>query len=254
MNARALKIFLLCGAFAATGVGVPFFLGQDPAHASTINVLHGLGVLGFFGGLFALMSIAGVSSSTGDVVYQTPPSAPRTLEKDLLAASADSIPLERRIEAAAEASQRYGRTLGIIHYNIEAYRNVARSEGAPAAEAMMDSIVAALRPRLRNTDRVERVGKGRLAVVIVLLPEKAALESIRKRLDVALRAAEPRAEAAIDVGMSIYPIGGYTGEDLLATASRHAETERAARLRSEARHRRANAPHDDAQAVRSATG
>jgi predicted signal transduction protein with EAL and GGDEF domain len=254
MNARALKILLLCGAFAATGVGVPFFLGPDPAYVSTINALHGLGVLGFFGGLFALMGIAGVSNSTGDVVYETPPSAPRILEKDVLAAAADTMPLESRIEAAAEASQRFGRTLGIIHYNVDAYKTVARNDTPQAAEAMMDGLIAALRPRLRNTDRVERLGKGRIAVVIVLLPEKAALESIRKRLDVALRAAEPRADGAVDVGMAIYPIGGYTGEDLLATAAGHAETERAARVRSEARQRRANAALDDEQAVRAATG
>lgn len=246
MNRRALNFLILCAAIAAVGGGLPFAFGADPAYASTVRVLNGLGVLGFLGALLSLFNIVGVTGSTGEAVTEPTGPAPRILDKDVL--GAESTPLEQRIEAAAEASQRFGRTLGLIHYNIDAYKHVARAEGAAAAEAMIDAMVGALRGRLRNTDRVERLGKGRIVVVIVLLPEKAALETIRNRLDASLRemqAKYPGEAQAFDVGLSIYPMGGYTGEDLIATAARNSDAERATRLRSESRHRRSNAADED---------
>lgn len=248
MNRRALKFLVSCSVLAAVGGGLPFAFGADPAYAGTVRALHGLGVLGFLGALLSLFNIVGVTGSTGEAVTEPTAPAPRVLDKDVLAASADSTPLESRIDAAAEASRRFGRTLGVIYYNVDAYRHVARSDGAPAAEAMMETMVATLRQRLRNTDRVERVGKGRFVVVIVLLPEKAALESIRKRLDASLhdvQAKYPGEAQAFDVGLSIYPMGGYTGEDLIATAARHSDAERTTRLRSEQRQKRSGSVVDD---------
>ena len=64
MNRHALTILLLCGAFATSGVALPFVLGPDPAYVSTINALHGLSGLGFFGALLSLFGIAGASASS----------------------------------------------------------------------------------------------------------------------------------------------------------------------------------------------
>lgn len=248
MNRRALKFLVLCATLAVIGGALPFAFGADPAYAGTVRALHGLGVLGFLGALLSLFNIVGVTGSTGEAVTEPTAPAPRVLEKDVLATSAESTPLESRIDAAAEASRRFGRTLGVIYYNVDAYKHVARSEGTPAAEAMMETMVATLRQRLRNTDRVERIGKGRFVAVIVLLPEKAALDSIRKRLDASLREVQakyPGEAQAFDVGMSIYPMGGYTGEDLIATAARRSDAERSTRLRSESRQKRSGAGSDD---------
>lgn len=249
MNQRAMKALIVCSALAALGGGVPFALGTDPVHASTIRILHGVGVLGFLGSLVCLFNLVGVTSD-GEAVTSTLSTAPRTLENDVLGAGAGSIPIERRIDAAAEASKQYGRTLGVIEYNLDIYKQVARAEGPAAAEAMMDEIVATLGPKLRNTDRVERLGKGRFIAVIVLLPEKSVLDSICKRMEGSLRELQAKyagAAGAVDIGMSIYPMGGYTGEDLIATATRHCEEARVARQRSNAGRRRTVAGSDDRQ-------
>lgn len=247
MNQRAMKALIVCSALAALGGGIPFFLGPDPVHASTVRILHGIGVIGFLGSLVCLFNLVGVTSG-GEAVTTAQAAAPRTLENDVLGAEAGSVPIERRIEAAAEASKRYGRTLGIIHYNLDAYRQVARAEGAAAADAMMDEIVSTLGPKLRNTDRVERLGKGRFIAVIVLLPEKSVLDSICKRMEGALRSLQGKyasPDSAVDIGMSIYPMGGYTGEDLIATATRHCEEARVSRQRSGANRRRATASSEE---------
>ncbi|MDE2364567.1 MAG: GGDEF domain-containing protein [Hyphomicrobiales bacterium] len=247
MNRRALVLVLICGAFAATGVALPMVLGQDPAHAGTIEALHAVGGLGFVGALLALVALAGGSAPAGEAVAATP--APRTLDQDVLGFAAETQSLESRIEAAAEASKRHGRTIGVIHYDIAAYRQIAQAEGAAEAERLVEAAVSAMRPRLRNTDRVERLGKGRIAVVIVLLPDKTALESIRARLDKAVLALRPGADMPLDVGLSIYPLGGYAGEDLLASARLDSEAERDARLRQAARERRAAAHAQTPRAI-----
>ncbi len=241
MHGRYLLIFFLCGAFAASGVALPFILGDDPAFATTIRVLHGLGGIGFFGALLLLFGITGDSAPKGDQVYAPPPAAPRTLDSNPLGADG-STRFETRIEAAAEASKQYGRTIGLIYYNLDSYRHVARTEGVAAAEAMTNAAIEALGSRLRNSDRVERLGKGRFVVCTVLLPDKAALDSIRNRLDASLLKMKPASlgdsEFVFDVGMSIYPMGGYTGEDLIATASARCDAERAARVRAASRQRK----------------
>lgn len=249
MNQRAMKALIVCSVLAALGGGVPFALGADPVHASTIRILHGIGVLGLLGSLVCLFNLVGVTSD-GEAVTSPLATAPRTLESDVLGAGAGSIPIERRIDAAAEASKHYGRTLGVIQYNLDIYKQVARTDGAAAAEAMMDEIIATLGPKLRNTDRVERLGKGRFIAVIVLLPEKSVLDSICRRMEGSLRELQAKyagAAGAVDIGTSIYPMGGYTGEDLIATATRNCEEARVARQRSGAGRRRAVAGGDDRQ-------
>jgi diguanylate cyclase (GGDEF)-like protein len=242
MLGRVLTVSVICGGLAAAGIFAPFVFGQDPAYAIPVQILRALGVIGFIGALISLFRYTGDSAPVGDEVYSTPLVAPRTLDGDPLSAAA---PLTERIEAAAEASKRYGRTLGLIYYDLDIYADIERAYGEARAEAFLDSVVASLRARLRNTDGIARQGKGRFVVCIVLLPEKAALESIRNRLSAALQAVEVDAPAeasrAFDVGLSIYPMGGYTGEDMIATARDHCEEARSERLRSEIRQRRATA-------------
>jgi diguanylate cyclase (GGDEF)-like protein len=242
MLGRVLTVSVICGGLAAAGIFAPFVFGQDPAYAIPVQILRVLGVLGFIGALISLFRFTGDSAPIGDEVYTTPLAAPRTLDGNPLAGAA---PLTDRIEAAAEASKRFGRTLGLIYYNLDAYAHVERAHGEARADAFMDSVVASLSARLRNTDLIARQGKGRFVVCIVLLPEKAALESIRNRLNAALYAVEvdspAEASRAFDVGLSIYPMGGYTGEDLIATARDHCEEARSERQRAEIRERRAAA-------------
>jgi diguanylate cyclase (GGDEF)-like protein len=237
---------MVCGVFATLGIIVPLALGTDPAYAMTISFLRSIGVIGLIGGLVILFGVTGETAEPEvDPYAPRLSSAPRTLDSDPLGGANVAEPLERRLEAAIEASRRYSRTVGLVYYNLDLYRQVARSSGAAAADAAVDAVVAYLRPRLRNTDRVERLGKGRLVVCIVLLPEKKALLSIRDRLSTAMRALQSEAlqghAIVADVGMSIYPIGGYTGEDLIASAQRACDTERSERIRLETKKRRAQA-------------
>lgn len=245
MNRRLLVILTYCFVFVAIGVGAPIALGQDQANAGVVQALHGVAVLGFIIGLFGMFQFTGETAPAGDVVYRSPQPAPRILDSDPLGADADRVPFEQRIESAIEASARYSRTIGLIAYDLDSYRRIARANGVPAAEAAMEFVVTMLRMRLRNTDRIERVGKGRFVVCLVLLPDKPALLSVRERVEKAM--AELRLEALrnepieFDRGLSIYPMHGYTGEDLIEHARRECEAAHAQRIRAEARKRKAEA-------------
>ena len=242
MNRRLLTVLGACGVFVAIGVGAPIVLGNDHANASVVQALHGVAVLGFIVGLVGLLQFSGETAPAGDPVYQTPAPAPRILDSDPLGADADRTPLAERIEAAAEASARYSRSIGVLYYNLDSYRQIARSHGVPTAEAAMEFVVAMLQTRLRNTDRIERVGKGRFVACIVLLPDKQALLSVNGRLVKGMSEITVEqlhgAPIEFDFGLSIYPMHGYTGEDLIAHAEKECDSARAVRIRAEARRRK----------------
>lgn len=241
MNRRLLVVGS-CFVFVAVGVIAPIVLGRDQAEAWFVQALHAVAALGFIIGLIGLFQFTGETVAPGEPVYATPHPAPRVLDSDLLGDDADRVPLAARIDAARAASARFSRSIGLLYYNLDSYRSIARADGAPAAEAAMEFVVAMLRMRLRNTDRIERLGKGRFVVCLVLLPERQALLSIGERLESAMRdlRLESLGDSAIefDRGLSISPMHGYAGEDLLEHAQRDCDAARAQRLRAEARKRK----------------
>ena len=172
MRALDLKSWFMWCALAGFGVVLPMMISNNPEHELIVRFLRALGAAGFIVGLVALFRSSGQVVDPSDAHYAPPPPAPRTLAGDPLSIEAGARPLGERIDVAIEASNAYDCTVGVIYYNLDSYREIARTRGVEAAEAAMDFVAGMLQIVLRDSDRIERLGRGRFVVCLVLLKDR----------------------------------------------------------------------------------
>lgn len=243
MKAPSLSAWFMWCSLVGFGIVLPMAIGQNPDHAFLVYLLRALGCTGFIIGLVALIRSSG-SSAPSASAEDAMGVVPRTLCNNPLAA-AHAAPLADRIDMALEASTLYSRSFGVVCYDLESYRRIARSHGDVAAEAAMEFLLGMLQLLLRPTDRTECVGKGRFVICLALLPDEETLHAVRERVAKAMR--EMRFEALngdrmeYDSGFAIYPVHGKCGADLIAHAQRRCDGSRDRRLREEAMQHRATA-------------
>lgn len=236
MKDRALTIWFMWCSLAGFGVILPLAINPYPQHELLVHVLRAFGGVGFIVGLVALIRSSGESAPAGAATPAV--DAPRILSDDPLGAG--EAPLTARIDLAAAASDRYDRTLGLLYLHVESYAAIASARGVHAAEAAMDFIVAMTQLLMRDTDRCERIGEGRVVICLPLLPDRATLLGVRERVAQALGGMQLEAlegrPIVYEFGMALYRTHGATGRDVLAHARADCE---AARARTHARSRRA---------------
>jgi len=241
MRALDLKSWFIWCALAGFGVVMPMMISSNPEHELIVRLLRALGAAGLVVALVALIRSSGEVVTPSDDASE-PPSAPRTLAGNPLAVDAGDKPLAERIDDAIEACNEYDCTLGVIYYNLDAYREIARTQGVAAAESAMDFVAGMLQIVLRDSDRIERVGRGRFIICVVLLKERQALLDVERRIKRAMR--NMRLEAlrggpiVHDEGTAIYPIQGANGAALIARAETECDASHARRRREIARIRK----------------
>lgn len=136
---------------------------------------------------------------------------PRTLPRSPFTPFSSLETFCSEIEAAAQASVRLSRTLGLLYLR------------APSAdESELEKACRDMKRAVRQTDHIARVG-GEFVVCISLLKSMTDLKNIGVRLiersgfkNLIAESAEAR-----HVGAAIYPLDGYQGADLIASAQRH---------------------------------
>lgn len=238
MKARSLSLWFMWCSLAGFGVILPLAIGQNPDHEILVHFLRALGGAGFVIGLVALIRSSG-DNAPGSGANGSAPVVPRTLCGNPLAAAPETVPLAERIDVAAAASSFYGRSFGVIVYNLDCYERIAGTSGAPAADAAMDFVVGMLQMLLRDTDRIERVDKGSFVICVALLPDQDTLFSVHDRTIRAMR--NMRVEALrgapirYDMGMALSPVHGHTGAALIAHAQKECDAAREQRIAGEAR-------------------
>jgi GGDEF domain-containing protein len=244
MKTPRLSAWFMWCSLIGFGIVLPMAIGQNPDHAFLVYSLRALGCAGFIVGLVALMRSSG-ASAPGAVADDAMGVVPRTLCNNPLAA-AHAAPLADRIDMALESSALYGRSFGVLYYDLESYRRIARSHGPVVAEAAMEFLLGMLQLLLRPTDRTERVGKGRFVICLALLPDEETLHAVRNRAAKAMREICIEAingqKMEYDSGFALYPVHGKCGADLVAHAQRACDTARERRLREDALQRPATAP------------
>jgi GGDEF domain-containing protein len=243
MNAHSLIPWFMGASLAGFGVVLPLAIGQNPENEAIVYILRGLGFTGFAAGIVTLIRTSG-ESAPGASAADAEAIVPRTLCNNPLAAGHGTVPLAERIDMAAEASSLYGRSFGVIYYNLDSYERVARSHGAAAANAAMNFVLGMLQMVVRGTDRAECVDAGRFIVCVALLPDQSSLQQVRDR--VARAMSKMRIEALddsieYDSGAAIYPVHARSGADLIAHARRECEVARERRLLAQAPQRKAAA-------------
>ena len=244
MRALDLKSWFGLCALAGFGVVLPMLISNNPEHETVVRVLRALGAAGFVVALVALIRSSGEVVSP-DVAFASSSATPRTLVNNPLAGDGAGKPLAQRLDGAIDASTEYDCRVGVLYYHLDAYREIARAQGVDAAEAAMDFIAGMLQMVLRDSDKIERVGRGRFVICVVLLKDRQALLDVARRVRKAMR--HMRLEAlngapiVHDEGAAIYPVQGADGAALIARAETECDAAHGRRLREIARLRKASA-------------
>lgn len=147
---------------------------------------------------------------------------PRTLPHSPFTA-VDAATLEGQIEIAAEACVRLSRTVGLVYFEVPAYAEIERQEGKQRADEIVSALAEALRHYLRVTDHVAILDGNRIVVCVCLLDKATDLEGVAKRLAVIVQRHKlgGEANALVRPGLSVYPLHGYSGAELIAAAERN---------------------------------
>jgi hypothetical protein len=148
---------------------------------------------------------------------------PRTLPENPFTSSNKLGTLAAEIEAAAAASVRLSRTIGLIYFEFPALAAFEAENGAEAADQLIVSLAQDFRRGLRATDHVAILNRRQLLVSICLLTGRTDLETIAARLSAAGRRRDLIDEQARSspAGLAIYPLDGYGGLELIESAKRH---------------------------------
>ncbi len=127
---------------------------------------------------------------------------------------------ERWIEIAAELSCRHDRRVGVIVAHVGAYEELAFRFGSEHARQTVDIITQEIRAALRPGDLVSVRDNGEIVTCAPFVMVKDEIKGIAARLRRTI--AEIGERSGIDfkvrMGTSIYPLDGYTGEELIASA------------------------------------
>ena len=147
--------------------------------------------------------------------------APRTLLRNPFTQSRDIETLGREIEAAATASIRRGRTLGLAVIELPV-NSIKQASEQDQAEALVGFIAGELRRILRSADHVAVLDSREILICVCLLEGRNDLERVASRLSAVVRrlAEIPDEAPPLPVGFAIYPLDGYSGQELIAAARR----------------------------------
>lgn len=148
---------------------------------------------------------------------------PRTLPQNPFTSSNRVEVLADEIEAAAEASVRLSRTVGLIYFEFPALAAFEAENDPESADHLIASLAQDFRRALRGTDHVAILDRRQILVSICLLAGRKDLETVASRLTAAARRRDLVDEGApsLPAGLAIYPLDGYGGRELIESARRH---------------------------------
>ena len=147
---------------------------------------------------------------------QAPRLTPRELPVNPFVDLADPKQLGRRMENAAAASADFGKTLGVVYFELG---RKARGEDAADYDRAVADLTVRLQGALRGTDHVARWDGNSIVACIGLLPGRVELETIARRLR-RFGSENERFGAAFDrqPGLAAHEFSGRGGEELIAHA------------------------------------
>ncbi len=205
---------------AVAGALAPLVYGS--LHASDLTTARQAGAVGLIVLLFLIMLHAAQSGRPSNGLHADE-NAPDW-----------SGPIEQIIEAAAESAKMQSRTVGVLYGEAAIYNDLRMQLGTEGARRAMETTAETMRAQLRAHDRVELRPDGSFVVCIGRLRKHAHLVAIAQKLERALRphfatqAGEASAGPCVVFGHAIYPIGGYSGHEMIATARAALEARRRA--------------------------
>ena len=128
---------------------------------------------------------------------------------DTLTGLPNRIMFEDRAQHALDLARRSGRHVGLLVMDIDKFKTINDTLGHQAGDHLLQQFAHRLRPRLRTTDTMARVGGDEFVVVLPELNSRAEAECVARKLVDAL--AEPfevcqhAVSASCSIGLAVYP-------------------------------------------------
>ncbi|MFV0279404.1 MAG: glycosyl hydrolase family 8 [Rhodoblastus sp.] len=168
---------------------------------------------------FALKSAPESPSSAAPAVRD--PTAPRCLPQNPFLTARGQGAVEQRLDIAAHASRQWRRTAAVAFFRLSDFDAIAASQGRDVAERVMAEIVEGLSGRIRKSDAVASLAQDEIAVCLSLIADQIDLDSVGRRLTVALRMVHPEVGGGDNLfGLALYPAEEGFGAECLAEARR----------------------------------
>ena len=162
-----------------------------------------------------------------DEAMSTAPAIPRVLLNNPYDKKIEYLTFEERVQIAVQASVRKGRVIGVIYFRLDfTPRAPLGVQAVTTGEDMILQLAAELETQLRATDCVKCVSSTEIAVFISLLSDSSQLNSVTQRLSATLTrlvSANETFSAQILQGSVLYPMGGYSSVELVASARHKAK-------------------------------
>lgn len=132
---------------------------------------------------------------------------------------------ERWLELAAEVCQQHNRRLGIIAMQLVHAGDPDVGLPARDAEACLAELAREFAAVLRPSDMVSTRGEREMIIGVPFVLEKSQISGVAKRLERVFErvVATTGLPARADFGISMYPVDGATGRELIQSAQHDAE-------------------------------
>lgn len=134
--------------------------------------------------------------------------------------------IERLLDEEIERARRYGRALTLCVIVVDDWQELVKTRGEPAMRRTLAQIEQALSSRQRMLDKIIRLGGGELALLLPETPLEGA-EVVAGRIQSQIAA---DAGVSLRIGLSDFPEGGATREELIQEARQAIEFARMANL------------------------
>jgi diguanylate cyclase (GGDEF)-like protein len=135
---------------------------------------------------------------------------------------ADRRALVAGIQTSIVSSLNRSRTIGLMYVELGNLGAIRQKLGWDSADRVVTDIAEMLRSEFRRSDLVARLEGDVMVVMASDISARADLEGIatriRKVLDKFAISALPDVRIAAEIGSAMYPIDGYSAEDMLAAA------------------------------------
>ncbi|MDB5533300.1 MAG: response regulator PleD [Hyphomicrobiales bacterium] len=113
---------------------------------------------------------------------------------------------------------------GVMHLSIMDIADLRTRHSAAEIEAVQSAVGASVSAALRFSDVVAKLGEGEFGILVAEIRNRADFPIIEQRIRRAITFAKMRlpqfgeSDIQLRIGTAMYPIDGYTGEDLLLSA------------------------------------
>ncbi len=129
---------------------------------------------------------------------------------------------ENEFHRILQEADRFNRTGALIFFDIDQFKYVNDSSGHQAGDLLLQKVSEKLTTAVRKTDVIARFGGDEFVVLAPEINLKGAKELINKIFSLIMRVEitleETLHKVSISAGLLIFPVGGYTEQDLMASA------------------------------------